>query len=108
MIGFTARLFLDYSACYSDDRRYMPVAQKKNGRDRAAAQRLAAKRAEEAAKVLHSLAETLAALNPAAPPTRQTKITPRNWWRLQAGHFADDPSFPEFVQQIQAARKREA
>jgi len=33
------------------------------------------------------------------------KITPRNWWRLQAGRFKDDPTFADFVAQVQAARK---
>jgi hypothetical protein len=33
--------------------------------------------------------------------------TPRNWWRLQAGRFKNDPTFPEFVAQVQAARRHE-
>jgi hypothetical protein len=34
-------------------------------------------------------------------------VTPRNWWRLQAGRFKDDPTFDQFVAQVQAARKHE-
>jgi hypothetical protein len=34
-------------------------------------------------------------------------VTPRNWWRLQAGRFKDDPTFSEFVALVRAARSQE-
>jgi ketosteroid isomerase-like protein len=74
---------------------------------RASAEKRAARNAEEAAKILHSFADSLLMLNALKQPVR-AKPTPRNWWRLQAGRFKDDPTFPHFVAKVQAARKRES
>jgi hypothetical protein len=84
----------------------MAVSAKKTPANRAAAQKLAARRAEELAKALHSFAGTLSALDTQDYAGRNP--TPRNWWRLQAGRFKSDPSFPEFVAEVQASRRREA
>jgi len=86
----------------------MPTSTKKLSNRRATAQKRAAAKAEEAAKVLHSLAVTLLSLDAFTPPGRMAPPTPRNWWRLQAGRFKDDPTFPDFVAQVQAARKCES
>jgi hypothetical protein len=73
----------------------------------ARAQKRAAQKAEEAAEVLHSFAATLNSLGALPHRHRKTAATPRNWWRTQAGRFRNDPTFAEFVAQVQAARKRE-
>ena len=73
----------------------------------ASAQKLAALKAEEAANVLHSLATTLNTLEQSSRANQRPIATSRNWWKLQSGAFRDDPTFPEFVAQVQAARKRE-
>lgn len=73
----------------------------------AKAQKLAAEKAEEAAKLLHSFAASLNSLDELTPPARQPSPTPRNWWKSQAGRFKDDPTFAEFVANVQAARKQE-
>jgi hypothetical protein len=70
---------------------------------RAAAEKRAAKGAEELADALHAFAANLRSLERAAAQ----KPTPRNWWRTQAGRFKDDPTFPEFVARVQAARRQE-
>jgi len=59
------------------------------------------------AKVLHSFATTLKSLDELEPTTGTPAPTPRNWWRIQAGRFKNDPTFSDFVAQVQAARKRE-
>ena len=74
---------------------------------RPSAQKLAALKAEEAANVLHSLAATLNTLEQSDREGRSAIPTTRNWWRVQSGAFRDDPTFPEFVAQVQAARRRE-
>ena len=71
------------------------------------ARKLAAEKAEEVARVLHSFAGSLKALDASSPETRKSAVTPRNWWRVQAGRFKDDPTFSEFVAQVQAARRAE-
>jgi len=68
---------------------------------------MAAEKAEEVAEALHLFAATLISLDGSSPAKRTPAPTPRNWWRLQAGRFKDDPTFPDFVAQVQAARKRE-
>jgi len=42
----------------------------------------------------------------ALPPANREQATPRNWWKLQAGRFKNDPTFAEFVGQVQIARKQ--
>ena len=74
---------------------------------RTTAQKGAAQKAEEVAKVLGDFAASLNSLDALNPPAREPLPTPRNWWRLQAGRFKKDPSFPEFVAQVQAARRHE-
>jgi hypothetical protein len=73
----------------------------------ASAQKRAARQAEAAAKVLHSLASSLNSLHDSNRAIRKPAVTPRNWWKVQAGRFRDDPTFAEFVSQVRAARKRE-
>jgi hypothetical protein len=73
----------------------------------ATARKRAAARAEEAAKALHSLATTLTSLDALTHASRTPTVTPRNWWRLHAGRFRHDPTFYDFVGEVQAARKRE-
>jgi len=72
---------------------------------RASAQKRAAEEVEEVAKALHSFAATLTSLDALTPAARAA--TKHHWWRLQAGRFRDDPTFPDFVAQVQAARKHE-
>jgi hypothetical protein len=67
-------------------------------------QRLAAKRAAELAEVLQAFAESLRTLDASVKLT-SAQPTPRNWWRLQAGRFKEDPTFAGFVRQVQACRK---
>jgi hypothetical protein len=85
----------------------MATTMRKPAARHATAQKLAAEKAEEAAKVLHSFAATLKSLDALTPPRDTRAPTPRNWWRMQAGRFNDDPTFGDFVAQVQAARKRE-
>ena len=84
----------------------MAATTRKPGAIRASAQKLAARKAEEAAKVLHSFAATLNSLDESSRAATPTP-TRRNWWKLQAGRFRDDPTFADFVAQVQAARKLE-
>jgi hypothetical protein len=72
---------------------------------RLTAQQRTARKAEEAAKVLHSFATALNSLSSTEP--KSNRPTPRNWWKVQAGRFKDDPTFSDFVAQIQSARKLE-
>ena len=67
----------------------------------------AAKKAEEAAKVLRSFADSLIQLDVVKAANGKPSPTPRNWWKLQSGRFKDDPTFAEFVKEVRAARKRE-
>lgn len=67
---------------------------------------LAADRAAELAELLRSFAESLRSLDVSAKQAGERDVTPRNWWRLQAGRFADDPTFEDFVREVQAARSR--
>lgn len=70
---------------------------------KAAARKRAGQEVEDLIKALQSFRAVLTEqLKDAAPSP-----TPRNWWQLQAGRFKDDPTFPEFVAQVQAARKRD-
>jgi beta-phosphoglucomutase-like phosphatase (HAD superfamily) len=85
----------------------MATSTRKSSTDRSSAQKRAAEKAEEAAEVLHSFAATLNSLDALTPASRHRTPTPRNWWHLQAGRFKDDPTFPDFVTQVQAARRRE-
>jgi hypothetical protein len=85
----------------------MATSSRKSQAGRASAQKRAAEKAEEVAAVLHSFAATLNSLDAVAPASRAPLPTPRNWWRLQAGRFKDDPTFSDFVAQVQAARKHE-
>jgi hypothetical protein len=85
----------------------MPTSVRKSPNRRATAQKRAADKAEEVAKALHSFAATLNSLDATNPATGRPVPTPRNWWRLQAGRFKGDATFPEFVAQVQAARRRE-
>jgi hypothetical protein len=85
----------------------MAASTRKSPTSRATAQKQAAEKAEEAARVLHSFAASLTNLDALTPAARAPIAIPRNWWRLQAGRFKDDPTFPDFVAQVQAARKRE-
>jgi hypothetical protein len=85
----------------------MAVSLRKKSSKRASAQKRAAQKAEEVAKLLHSFAVTLMSLEAGTSASRTPTPTPRNWWRLQAGRFKDDPTFPDFVAQVQAARKHE-
>jgi hypothetical protein len=73
------------------------------------AQKLVAEKAEEVASVLHSFAATLISLDQSAPPGGRSAPapTPRNWWKVQAGRFKNDPTFAEFIAQVQAARRHE-
>jgi hypothetical protein len=85
----------------------MATSTRKPPGNRASAQKLAALKAEEVAKVLHSFATTLKSLDELKPAKRTPVPTPHNWWRVQAGRFKNDPTFSDFVAQVQAARKRE-
>jgi hypothetical protein len=85
----------------------MAAITRKSPAKRASAQKLAARKAEQAAKVLQSFAATLNSLDEPKPTSRRPTLTPRNWWKTQPGRFREDPTFPEFVAQVQAARKRE-
>jgi len=84
----------------------MAASTRKRSARRASPEKRAAKQAEELAKTLHSFAAALQSLASLGQP-ENPKPTPRNWWRLQAGRFKDDPTFAEFVAQVQAARKQE-
>ena len=68
-------------------------------------EKLVAERAEEVATVLKSFAASLKTLNAANPTS--AKPAQEKWWRTQAGRFEDDPTFADFVADVQAARKRE-
>jgi hypothetical protein len=83
----------------------MASTTRKTPAKRGAAERRAAKVAEELADALHSFATTLRALETSA--VAKAKPTPRNWWRTQVGRFDDDPTFPEFVARVRAARRKE-
>jgi hypothetical protein len=83
----------------------MPTSTRKRSARQATAQKRAAEKAEQVAKHLHSFAATLLALDAFASPRRPSTPTPRNWWRLQSGRFKDDPTFADFVADVQAARK---
>jgi hypothetical protein len=99
--------FLDCGNSHADNYQVMATSTRKPSNRRPTAQKRAADKAEEVAKVLHSFAATLNSLDALNPPTRKALPNPRNWWRLQAGRFKDDPTFPDFVAQVQATRKRE-
>jgi hypothetical protein len=43
----------------------------------------------------------------AVPCPKNRLPTPPNWWRVQAGRFKNDPTFADFVAQVQAIRKVE-
>lgn len=86
----------------------MAASTRKPPASRATAQKLAARRAEEAARVLHSLAATLNSLDESTRAVHTATPTPRNWWKVQAGRFGDDPTFADFVAEVKAARKRGA
>jgi hypothetical protein len=83
----------------------MSIATRKSASRRATAQKRAAQKAEEVAKVLHSFATALNNLDDSTP--KSLKPSPRNWWKLQAGRFKNDSSFSDFVAQVQAARRQE-
>jgi len=83
----------------------MPTAIRKSPARRATAQERAAEKAEEVAKLLHSFAAALNNLDVSG--SKSTLPTPRNWWKLQAGRFKNDPTFADFVAQVQASRKQE-
>jgi crotonobetainyl-CoA:carnitine CoA-transferase CaiB-like acyl-CoA transferase len=85
----------------------MAAITRKSPANRASAQKLAARKAEQVAKVLQSFAATLNSLDEPKQASRRPTLTARNWWKAQAGRFRDDPTFPEFVAQVQAARRRE-
>jgi len=85
----------------------MATSTRKSSTSHATAQKRAAEKAEEAAKVLHSFAATLTSLDAMTPVSRARTPNPRNWWRLQAGRFKADPTFSEFVAKVQEARKHE-
>jgi hypothetical protein len=85
----------------------MATSTRKPPTKRSTPQKQAAEKAEEVAKALHSFAATLSLLDATKPAGRKAVATPRNWWRLQAGRFKDDPTFPDFVAQVQAARRNE-
>jgi hypothetical protein len=74
---------------------------------RKSAQKRAAELAEEAAKALRSFADSLKLLETAASNGGKQTPTPRNWWRVQAARFENDPTFGEFVARVQAARRQE-
>jgi hypothetical protein len=82
----------------------MATSTRKPSASRATAGKRAAKQAEALAENLRSFAASLLSLEDATPAT---KVTPRNWWRVQAGRFKDDPTFPDFVARVQAARRQE-
>jgi hypothetical protein len=83
----------------------MPAMVRKSPACRLTAQKRAAKKAEEVARLLHSFATALNNLD--VSPSKSQSPTPRNWWKLQAGRFSNDSSFDEFVAQVQAARRQE-
>jgi hypothetical protein len=85
----------------------MATVTRKSSRKRPTAEKRAAQKAEEAAKVLHSFAASLNSLDQLKPAIRKPVPTSRNWWRLQSGRFKNDPTFPDFVAQVQAARRHE-
>ena len=85
----------------------MATSTRKPSPSHATAQKRAAEKAEEVAELLHSFAATLFSLDALTTASRKPPTTPRNWWRLQAGRFKKDPTFSDFVAQIQAARKQE-
>lgn len=85
----------------------MAMSTHKSPVSRLSAQKLAAQKAEEVATHLHSFAATLISLDALTPASHRPTPTPRNWWKLQAGRFQDDPTFADFVAQVQAARKHE-
>jgi hypothetical protein len=101
------KLILDPLNVYADNKDVMATTLKKSPSRRASAQKRAAREAEQVAKVLHSFAATLIALEEVAAARAKPAPTPRNWWRLQAGRFKDDSSFPRFAAQVQAARKED-
>ena len=84
----------------------MPASTRKSSPRFIAARKRAAKKAEQLGKLLQSFAADLNSLDESTKPASPAP-TPRNWWRLQAGRFKDDPTFPDFVAQVQAARRRE-
>jgi hypothetical protein len=85
----------------------MPNYTRRSSPQLATAQKRAAQKAEEVARVLRAFAASLNSLDALKLAVRGQLPTPRNWWRLQAGRFKKDPTFPDFVSQIQAARRRE-
>ncbi|HSU67869.1 MAG TPA: hypothetical protein VLJ39_13415 [Tepidisphaeraceae bacterium] len=85
----------------------MATTARKSAQKQQSAQKLAARKAEEAAAALHSFAATLAPLDIPQKAGRTPTPSPRNWWRVQAGRFKDDPTFADFVAEVQAARKHE-
>ena len=86
----------------------MATVTRKSSASHLTPQKRAAQKAEEVAKVLQSFAATLNSLEASTPDSRTPAPMPGNWWRLQAGRFKDDPTFPDFVAQVQAARKHES
>lgn len=85
----------------------MATSTRKSSSRRPTAQQRAADKAEEVADVLRDFAASLQSLDALKPTAREALPTPRNWWRLQAGRFKKDPTFPDFVAQVQAARRHE-
>jgi len=96
-------IILDPRPTRADNSSAMSASTRKKSKPRTSPQTRAAREAEEVAKSLRAFAVTLNALDQNQP----AKPTPRNWWRKQAGRFAQDQTFPAFVAQVQAARKRE-
>jgi hypothetical protein len=85
----------------------MATSTRKSSGQRATAQKRAAEKAEEVAKLLHSFAQSLKSPEVSTSDGGQPRATARNWWRAQAGRFKDDPTFGEFVARAQAARRQE-
>jgi hypothetical protein len=83
----------------------MAVTTRKSSSKQLTPQRRAAEKAEQVAKLLHSFAADLNGLD--TRTNKRIEPTPRNWWNLQSGRFKTDPTFADFVAQIQAARKQE-
>jgi len=84
----------------------MGTSTRKPSKRPASAQARAAEKAEALAHLLQSFADSLLSLD-VLPKASNRAPTPRNWWRVQAGRFRDDPTFSDFVAGVQAARKHE-
>jgi hypothetical protein len=85
----------------------MAATVKPSSRKPTSARKRAAREAEQAARVLHSFAASLMSMEKQMAAAAKPTPTPRNWWRLQAGRFKDDPSFAHFAAQVRASRKED-